>query len=280
VVAGFGDRGGAANVYAPKVIDVYAGDTIAWRVGGLLEPHTITFGPTALLQRLSTQTIVPVPQRAGAPRLEINPQIALPTQVATYGGTGYVNSGLLRKGQTWRLTFTTPGTFHYYCLLHYPGMAGTVVVHPRPQAGTTVYRVLAGDSQEREHRDASGQSDVFFPRSLTIHVGDTVSWRGGFHTITFGPEAVRQSLERHLFLARPGAGGRPILYLNPQVVLPTQRQTYDGSGFANSGLLPMRAGNNTPPEYQLTFTKPGVYEYDCLIHPGMDGTITVLPAAH
>jgi plastocyanin len=29
----------------------------------------------------------------------------------------------------------------------------------------------------------------------------------------------------------------------------------------------------------LTFTKPGVYKYYCLIHPGMAGTITVLAAA-
>ena len=28
----------------------------------------------------------------------------------------------------------------------------------------------------------------------------------------------------------------------------------------------------------LTFTKPGVYKYYCLVHPGMAGTITVLPA--
>jgi plastocyanin len=32
-----------------------------------------------------------------------------------------------------------------------------------------------------------------------------------------------------------------------------------------------------PAKYTLTFTKPGTYEYGCLLHPHMDGTITVLP---
>lgn len=278
VIAGFGDQDGAANVYAPKVTDVFAGDTVVWKVGSLLEPHTISFGPQALLQRLAGQTILPVPQPAGPPSLVFNPQIAFPTRTAAYAGAGFVNSGLLRKGQSYQLSFTVPGTYTYYCLLHYPAMAGTVVVHPRPQSNTAIYHVLAGDSGERGHRDTGGQSDVFFPRSLTIHVGDTVSWTGGFHTITFGPDVLRHDLERHLFLPRMGAGGQPALYLNPQAALPTARTTYDGSGFANSGLLLLRAGKNTAPEYHLTFTKPGVYEYDCLIHPGMDGTITVLPS--
>ena len=278
VVAGFGDQGGAANVYAPKVIDVYAGDTVAWSVGGLLEPHTISFGPSALLQRLAAQPIMPAPQRGGPPALVFNPQIAFPTRATAYDGTGYTNSGLLRKGQVWRLTFTTPGTYSYYCLLHYPQMAGTVVVHPRPRPAT-LYHVLAGDSMEQQHRDLSAASDVFFPRNLTIHAGDTVSWTGGFHTITFGPDAVRQDLEHHLFVPTMGSDGRPALSLNPRVALPTPGRTYDGTGFANSGLLLLRGGKTAPPEYHLTFTKPGVYEYDCLIHPDMDGTITVLPAA-
>ena len=34
----------------------------------------------------------------------------------------------------------------------------------------------------------------------------------------------------------------------------------------------------SPAQYTLTFTKAGTYGYDCLVHPGMDGTITVMPA--
>src|SRR5437763_5505888 len=92
VIAGFGDRVGAANVFAPKVIDIYAGDTVTWRLGGALEPHTISFGPRALLQRLAQATIIPVQQQGGPPQLQLNPQVAFPTAAPTYSGTAFVNS--------------------------------------------------------------------------------------------------------------------------------------------------------------------------------------------
>ena len=42
----------------------------------------------------------------------------------------------------------------------------------------------------------------------------------------------------------------------------------------NSGLLIAPK----PHPFALTFTKPGTYRYQCSIHHGMEGTITVLPA--
>jgi plastocyanin len=275
VIAGFGDRDGAANVFAPKVVDIYAGDTVTWRLGGALEPHTISFGPRALLQRLAEATVIPVPQRSEPPQVQLNPQVAFPSGGRTYSGSGFVSSGLLRQGQSWSLTFPTPGVYHFHCLIHYPAMSGTVVVHARPTAGT-LYHVIAGDSLEQAQADPGAATDAFFPRHLTIHVGDTVSWNGTFHTVAFGPDAERTEIERHLILARRGADGRPVLYLNPRAVDPSGGTTYDGTGFVNSGLLFLRARNG-PPEYRLTFTRPGTYEYACLIHPHMEGTITVLP---
>jgi plastocyanin len=35
--------------------------------------------------------------------------------------------------------------------------------------------------------------------------------------------------------------------------------------------------SKAPPSFKLTFTTAGMYGYDCLIHPGMDGTIVVTP---
>ena len=41
---------------------------------------------------------------------------------------GAVNSGLLAQGQSFRYTFTTPGTYDYYCIPHQSHMIGRVTV--------------------------------------------------------------------------------------------------------------------------------------------------------
>ncbi len=91
---------------------------------------------------------------------------------------------------------------------------------------------------------------------------------------------MRNQLEQHLFVPQRMANGKTQMIFNPKVAFPSGGATYDGSGFVNSGLLFLRVppGSQKPPTYSLTFTKPGTYEYDCLLHPGMDGTVTVLPA--
>jgi plastocyanin len=49
-----------------------------------------------------------------------------------------------------------------------------------------------------------------------------------------------------------------------------------GNGFLNSGILadPGMAGPHT---FTVRFTQPGHYHLDCLIHEGMQATITVRP---
>jgi plastocyanin len=265
VTTGWGDDDYTANIYTPHTIQIYVGDTVTWRNNSLLEPHTITFGPSKLLAQLAKKTILTEPQESGPPQLVLNPQAALPTRVATYDGTGFANSGLLAKGQRWSLAFTRPGVYHYHCLLHFPEMSGTVVVHPRPTA-SHLYQVRSGYGAVN-----TSYADAFFPDNLRIHVGETVRWSsGGFHTVAFAPASVIQQLRKQLILPVPQKNGPPTLVLNPKAMYPTGGSTYDGKGFWNSGLLLTRSA-------QLTFTRPGVYHYGCLIHPGMDGTITVLP---
>jgi plastocyanin len=276
VTAGFGDRGGAANIFAPQVVEIYAGDTVTWTRGGDLEPHTISFGPPRLLDKLAADLLAPVPQQAGPPLLAINSQVALPTR-SPYAGTGFANSGLLgAKGQSWSLTFTRPGTYHYYCLIHYiPGhpelsMGGEVIVHPRPTA-SHAYVVAMGSAQD----SMTNSFDQFNPRHLTIHAGDSVTWIGEFHTVTFAPDAELVQIEQHFVVPVPQKAGPPLLTINPRAALPFGGHTYDGTGYVSSGFLTPQG--NHPARYTLTFTKPGTYGYDCLVHPGMDGTITVLP---
>ena len=54
---------------------------------------------------------------------------------------------------------------------------------------------------------------------------------------------------------------------------PIDGGSYDGSGLHNTGVV-----QSFPPQlytYSLAFTTPGSYEYVCLIHPDMKGTINV-----
>src|SRR5205085_3780933 len=242
VWVGFGgDRGGEAIIFTPKYIDVTVGDTVIWRDADGLEPHTVSFGPLAQLQKLARDNIMPLPHKL----LGLNPKVATATLGNTYDGTGFANSGFLTKGKTWRLTFTRPGTYHYLCLIHGEPMDGYVLVHPRPARGK-LYIVQAGDGQMAGNDKSNATSNnAFFPQQLTIHVGDTVEWIGGFHTVAFGPEALRDQLEKQFVMPKPQTSGPPLLTLNPKVAFPSGGSTYNGTGFVSSGILFLRVPHHS-----------------------------------
>jgi len=278
VTSGLGDDGATVNLYLPGTIHVYVGDTVRWHIEGRIELHTITFGPVVMVTQLAAHLLVPVPQKAGPPLLTVNPRVAAPSGGATYDGTGLANSGYLRKGQTYSLTFTAPGAYHYYCLIHYPYMSGTVVVSPRPAAPQYVIQSGSHDRGQGPNADQFYDTD-FAPNELTVHAGDTVTWRLNTavpHTITFGPGALLKQLFTQQLAPAQGADGKTYLALNPQIAAPVGGPTYDGTGFHNSGLLFPTPGQTVT--YKVTFTTPGTYHYICLIHVGMDGYIHVLPA--
>jgi plastocyanin len=157
-------------------------------------------------------------------------------------------------------------------------MDGYVIVHARPAQGK-LYIVQAGDGAMAGNDKSNVTSNnAFFPQRLTIHVGDTVEWIGGFHTVAFGPVALRDQLEKQFVMPTPQTSGPPLLVLNSKVAFPSGSHTYNGVGFVSSGILALNAPQNSkaPPTYRLTFTRPGTYEYDCLVHPNMEGSITVL----
>jgi len=278
IVAGYGDDDYAANIFNPEIVKIYAGDTVRWHNGGLLEPHDVAFGPAAALTALAAQLQVVTAQKTGPPVVTVGPQFAFPSPGTTYDGMGVAHSGFLVKGSgpnaTWSLTFTKPGTYRYVCLIHYvPGspaasMGGVVQVLPRP-AVSHVYRVASG----YDNGTPRGVVDTFFPEGLTIHTGDTVVWTpGGFHTVAFGPPALLARLRRAFITVTPQPAGPPTVVYNPRVIFPSGGSTYAGMGFVTSGLLIAPR----PHAYSLTFTRPGVYHYACLVHPGMDGMVTVL----
>ena len=116
------DQGIQANAFLPHDASVNVGDTITWTVA-TGEFHTVTFlsgGPRPPFIAL------------GPNGPDLNPVAVTPAGGATYGGSGYFNSGLLVQGQTYTLGFSQSGDVQYVCLVH-SEMKGTLHVQ---SAGT------------------------------------------------------------------------------------------------------------------------------------------------
>ncbi len=115
--------------FAPETITVKPGDTVRWVMKDPIELHTVTFSGTDQ----PPDFIVPEPQPKGPPKLYFNSKVAFPGGGATHKGSGYYNSGFLNLGgpgpKAYSVTFTKPGTYTYWCVVHVPqGMKGTVIV--------------------------------------------------------------------------------------------------------------------------------------------------------
>ena len=145
---------------------------------------------------------------------------------------------------------------------------------PRPD-GTDTWLVRAGlGTAAYGHFGQEAQLLEFSVKDLTIKQGDLVVWTSNnIHTVTFNqapppPEFV---------VPVGGEQGRPLLLVNPQVMLPVvPSPEFDPSQYYNSGLIsPGRLGGGAG--FSLTFNQTGTFEYVCLIHRelGMKGSITV-----
>src|SRR5947209_11956127 len=122
--------------------------------------------------------------------------------------------------------------------------------------------------------DQGGEAIMFTPKYIDVSVGDTVIWRDvdGIepHTVGLGPLSLLKKLVKDSIMPLAQKSGPALLGLNPKVANATPGNTYDGTGFANSGFL------TKGKTWRLTFTKPGTYHYLCLIHGApMDGYVIV-----
>ena len=114
--------------------------------------------------------------------------------------------------------------------------------------------------------------ETFRPATIFVHPGDTVEWVNPYeeiHTVTFvapGGEVPALIVP----LGPPPAAGPPTLIFNPEAAFPTTEAEYDGTAFANSGIL------NKGDTFALTFPELGSFSYLCILHPGMVGAIQVL----
>jgi len=141
---------------------------------------------------------------------------------------------------------------------------------------------LAGYGVQAEQ---SVLANEFLPKTIHAKVGDKVTWAFfGIHTVSFDvpryfplliiekdctvkPDG-RASLTR-------GTGFPPTLPDNAPNPFVVDGGSWNGTGFRSSGFPPDTNGPNQVTAYSLTFAKAGTYQYACLIHPKMVGTVIV-----
>jgi plastocyanin len=114
----------------------------------------------------------------------------------------------------------------------------------------------------------------FFPQDITIHVGDTVTWKANsheIHTVTF----LAGNPMPDIIIPAPAEMASP-LQINPLAAFPTPTDgQYDGTTYLNSGIISTDPGSVQT--FNLTFTQEGVYEYVCIVHGQlMSGKVMVV----
>jgi len=287
-----------SNAFYPRKIEIATGDTVIWKFAGV---HNVAFLGGEKFPALFVSE---------GDRLSFNPLVAFPAGGTTYDGTGYHNSGMspdnpaLFVKYTYALTFTKAGTYDYVCVVHGPGMGGTVEVQDRVSGAPASAAAQGGRDQAATLRAGTAALAAWKPTSqgstvvapmvgsialgysllrfsrlpLTVTRGATVTWTMQdpfeIHTVTF----TSGQKPPDFVLVQPQPKGPPKLMLNPKTVAVTPQKTYDGKGYVNSGLLySTSTPGNVPRSYSLTFTTPGRYEYWCIVHvpEGMKGVIIV-----
>jgi plastocyanin len=266
----------------PAVTYIHVGDTITFTSKASATPHTVTFAPGTLMPALTDPGAMAASQKSGG----------------TWAGDRLLNSGIIRPGDSYTVTFTKEGVFDYACILH-PLMGGQITVLP---AGVPIPRFtdqkVMGDMN---HHDHTIQADLaianqtgrlpegtvnsngsvtwkvhaglglqnfsvnqFFPKNLVISEGDTVVFRNDniydFHFVTFPTSPA----DRDRFYGPQGANLAAMM-------TPMGGSVVDGSQLINSGgIFPEQSKS-------FSFPKAGIYKYICYIHDGnhMEGTVIV-----
>jgi plastocyanin len=130
--AGAGEGQARVMQILPNELEIKVGDSVKWINYSIGEPHTVTFvgeGETP------PEDIMPGAFADGSPKFAINPMTLFPQGGNSFDGTGYLNSGYFGLPGTpteFTATFTAPGEYIYYCILHGDaeggGMAATLRV--------------------------------------------------------------------------------------------------------------------------------------------------------
>jgi len=121
---------------------------------------------------------------------------------------------------------------------------------------------------------ASADAIVQTGTTLTLQMPKSSS---EVHSFTFGPSNGEDGYVDQIATSLLGPVFNPIgVYPSEQpTAISTYLPTLHGNGFWNSGLLDSDSATPLPSRTQVTFGQPGTYSYLCLIHPFMQGKVTV-----
>lgn len=283
--AGDGEPGYSVELFLPDKITVQTGTTVTW-TNDFEEPHTVTFGN---------------PQGDPTQPLNVTPGEPVQYDGTQSFSSGLFAPGFPPdptappSGTSFSVTFTKAGNYNYFCAIH-PNMKGEVDVVDSGDVDTqdqidataeTTYQAAlaslkADNAQQPTEATVSTNPDgtktytvqaggvdnpggslmQFYPPSVDVTAGDTVTWTSVTHTphtITFNPQLFRG---------------------NPDTDPPTVPDSgvFDGTGLVNSGLIGEGFAST---DFSLTFAKAGTYQYVCLLHAAeaMVGKVNVAEAA-
>ncbi len=196
-----------------------------------------------------------------------------------------------------RTSVGAPGRRRALALALAVALAASLVVALHPVAGHAAGATYVVKVDAKPPKGEMWDFMRFFPSSLAVHAGDTIrfEWNGveGPHTATL----VDARRAHHWRTVHQGKGGDYRLFvkdttlggddhnlvINPQVAAPcgpppSPTCSFDGTGVVNSGI------QFSNPSDQPTFTvnvdpatPPGEYSVLCLLHPGMEMHLYVMP---
>ncbi len=287
------DKGFQALAFLPNEIWIHAGDSITWTFA-VDEIHTLTF--------LKADQVRPF-FLEGCPGFSTDP--------ATYDGSTCVTTPPMINGQTFTVIFPAAGNFKLTCLVH-ENMDGRIHVlgsseslphdqafySQQAQEQKQEFLADASDDSHSAHAlansrhgvtagagevtaSAGGSSTVsafrFSHDNITIRAGQTVEWDNQDpaipHTITFGPppeDVVIPSPD--VTVDQDGA--------RHAIIDSTSDSTH--SGFiiaAPQERLGLPQAPLSVTRFRVTFPKPGIFPYICVLHSGlgMVGNVAVSP---
>jgi plastocyanin len=155
-------------------------------------------------------------------------------------------------------------------------------------AGAATKSVNMGTPLKAQKQINKYQSDAnaFFPTSITIHAGDSVSFvPTGFHNVDIPAKGGKPAALLATGATVSGSldaagspfwfnGAVPSVGFNPEVVVGAlgKKVTYTGAKAIQSG-LPLAS---KPKPMTVKFPKAGSYRFYCDLHPGMKGTVRVV----